>query len=368
MARLYERRAVRADGQRDLARFPATRSMPPTPPRPWRLLVLTSGGWSHASSRIRAAQVAPLLDPPFRVTWRPRVADGGSALGRAIAKRWNTLRRAAHIALGRADVVFAQRIALAPWQLRRLRARRIPLVYDVDDALHLDAPEATARMVTAAARVVVSTPALVPFCEAHGKTPAVIPTPVDTDRVTPAAAPPDVFTVGWMGSPWTSPYLDALARPLADLGRQREIRVLLVGAAPDALSGLPNVERVAWSFDAEPDVLRRMSVGVMPLPDDDWTRAKGGYKLLAYMAAGLPCVASPVGVNREIVEPGATGFWATTPAEWTEALLTLCDDADLWAAMGREGRARAERTYSRDVCAAALRDVLVGAVTEGVSS
>lgn len=325
--------------------------------------MLTSGGWSHASSRIRAAQYA--LDPPFRTTWRPRVPDGGGVLHRAVAKRWATLRRAAHVALGPFDVVLAQRIALAPWQLRRLRARRIPLVYDVDDALHLDAPEATARMVTAATRVVVSTPALVPFCETHGKTPVVIPTPVDTDRVTPAAAPPDVFTVGWMGSPWTSPYLAELAGPLAELARQRPIRVLLVGAAPDALAGLENVERVAWTFDAEPDVLRRMSVGVMPLPDDDWTRAKGGYKLLAYMAAGLPCVASPVGVNREIVEPGATGFWASTPDDWTSALLRLCDDADLRAAMGQEGRSRAERTYSRDVCAIALRDVLVEAVTSG---
>ncbi len=334
--------------------------------------MLTSGGWSHASSRIRAAQVAPLLDPPFRATWRPRVADGGGRVGRAVAKRWATLRRASAVAFGPVDVVLAQRIALAPWQLRRLRARRIPLVYDLDDALYLDAPAATARMVAAATRVVVSAPALVPFCAAHGRTPAarapaVIPTPVDTGRVTPAADPPDVFTVGWMGSPWTSPYLAALAGPLAELARHREVRILLVGAAPDALAGLENVQRVAWAFDGEPDALRRMSVGVMPLPDDEWTRAKGGYKLLAYMAAGLPCVASPVGVNREIVEPGATGLWATTPDEWAEALLALCDDAGLRAAMGREGRIRAERTYSRDVCAAALRDVLVEAVTAGVA-
>ena len=323
--------------------------------------MLTYGGWSHASSRIRAAQLVPLLDPPFTVRWLPRVPDGGGRLGRAVAKRTQALRRAS--ALKNADLVFAQRTFLSPAQLRSLR---VPLVYDFDDALYLDAPDATAAMVRAARRVVVSTPELATFCEAHGKTPVVIPSPVDTDRVTPRTEAPsgEPLTVGWLGSPWTAPYLETVAEALGAVARQRSVRLLLVGAGDVRVEGV-ETERVAWSVDAEPEALRRMSVGIMPLPDDPWTRAKGGYKLLAYMAAGLPCVASPVGVNRDIVEPGRTGFLAATPQEWTEALVRLADDADLRASMGKEGRALAVTRYSRTVCGAALRCVLEEALSEG---
>ncbi len=313
-----------------------------------RLLMLTYGGWNHASSRIRAAQVAEML--PFDVRWIPRVPDGGGPLRRALTKRVQAARRA-H-ALGRTDLVFAQRAFLTPAQLRRLRA---PLVYDFDDALYLDAPRETAAMVRAAARVVVSTPELLPFCAEHGADAVVIPSPVDTDRIQPRQGhPPGPLTIGWMGSPWTAPYLDAITEALEAVARQRDVRILLVGAAPETLAGVPNVERVPWAFETEPEMLRRMSVGIMPLPDDPWTRAKGGYKLLAYMAAGLPTVGSPVGINRDIIGDGQTGFHATTPAEWTAALLRLCDAADLRAAMGHAGRARAVERYSRSVCAAQL--------------
>lgn len=320
---------------------------------PRSLLMLTYGGWSHASSRIRAAEYAEAL--PFRVTWLPRVPDGGGVLRRAVAKRVQAVRRAR--ALGAADLVFAQRAFLTPSQLRRLRA---PLVYDFDDALYLDAPRETAAMVRAAARVVVSTPELLPFCAEHGVGAVVIPSPVDTDRIAPRQPDaPRPFTIGWTGSPWTAPYLDAAAEALHAVVRHRpETQILLVGATPEALAGVPNVERVPWSFEAEPELLARMSVGIMPLPDDAWTRAKGGYKLLAYMAAGLPAVGSPVGINRDIIADGETGFHATTPAEWTEALLRLADDSPRRAAMGQAGRARAVSTYSRAVCTAALARVL----------
>lgn len=318
--------------------------------------MLTYGGWSHASSRIRAAQYAPLL--PFDVRWIPRVPDGGGPLRRAAMKRVQSARRAA--ALGHTDLVFAQRAVLTPAQLRRLRA---PLVYDFDDALYLDAPRETAAMVRAAARVVVSTPELLPFCAEHGAEAVVIPSPVDTDRVVPRQEDaPGPLTIGWMGSPWTAPYLDAITEALQTIARQRDVRILLVGASEEALADVPNVERVPWSFETEPEMLRQMSVGIMPLPDDPWTRAKGGYKLLAYMAAGLPTVGSPVGINRDIIADGQTGFHATTTAEWTAALLRLCDAADLRASMGHAGRARAVSTYSRTVCAAALTRVLDAAL------
>jgi len=104
-----------------------------------------------------------------------------------------------------------------------------------------------------------------------------------------------------------------------------------------------------------------MDIGIMPLPDSPWARGKCGYKLIQYMACGLPVVASPVGVNRQIVEHGVNGFLAETDDEWREALATLVADPDLRRRMGAAGRKKVEADYSLQVygpkVAAMLRDV-----------
>jgi glycosyltransferase involved in cell wall biosynthesis len=93
-----------------------------------------------------------------------------------------------------------------------------------------------------------------------------------------------------------------------------------------------------------------MDIGIMPLPDDDFTRAKGGYKLYLYMAAGIPCVASPVGINRTIIRNGENGFLATTEEEWIGALRKLLLDPPLRIRMGHAGRNDAVTCYDRAVC------------------
>src|SRR6056297_1871598 len=92
-----------------------------------------------------------------------------------------------------------------------------------------------------------------------------------------------------------------------------------------------------------------MDIGVMPLPDTPWMRGKCGYKLIQYMACGLPVIASPVGVNAEIVEHGVNGFLVGTDEEWKSALTILLKDPDLRRRMGREGRKKVEREYSLQV-------------------
>jgi hypothetical protein len=101
----------------------------------------------------------------------------------------------------------------------------------------------------------------------------------------------------------------------------------------------------------------------MPLDDTEWERGKCGYKLLQYMAAGRPVVASPVGVNPEIVEPGVTGFLARTPEDWRSALGRLRDDPALRARMGEAGRRRVESAYSLDLAEPRLRALLESAST-----
>jgi glycosyltransferase involved in cell wall biosynthesis len=178
---------------------------------------------------------------------------------------------------------------------------------------------------------------------------AEIPTVVDLrcypERRADAVHDVGAIRLGWIGSPLTSAYLEWLRPVLGELASRIPFRIILVGASPAALAGLP-VERVAWSPATEAAHLARFDIGLMPLPDLPWERGKCGYKLIQYMASSLPVVASPVGANRDIVVPGETGFLAETPADWVSALTRLAQEPALRRRMGMAGRRRAEWHYS----------------------
>jgi hypothetical protein len=99
----------------------------------------------------------------------------------------------------------------------------------------------------------------------------------------------------------------------------------------------------------------------MPLPDEPFTRGKCGYKLIQYMAAGLPVVASPVGVNKTIVEQGKTGLLASSQEEWMQALVRLYHDVTMRNNMGRAGREKVEKEYNIQITAPRLLDILTKA-------
>ena len=106
------------------------------------------------------------------------------------------------------------------------------------------------------------------------------------------------------------------------------------------------LELLPWSEATEVGIIQRMNIGIMPLDDSPWARGKCGYKLIQYMACGLPVIASPVGVNSDIVEHGVTGFLVQTDAEWTSALETLLTNPELRKRMGAAGRQKVEQEYS----------------------
>lgn len=126
-----------------------------------------------------------------------------------------------------------------------------------------------------------------------------------------------------------------------------------------APSGFPvPVERVRWTEAGEAAALANGAIGVMPLTDDDWTRGKGGFKLLQYMAAWLPSVASPVGINREIIDDGVTGFLAASDSEWHSALSRLLSDPGLRARVGSAGRKRVSERFEHSRISARLVELL----------
>jgi glycosyltransferase involved in cell wall biosynthesis len=174
----------------------------------------------------------------------------------------------------------------------------------------------------------------------------ILPTVIDLDRYSPQpTADPgeNVPRIVWIGSPSTAQYLKLIHKPLLALGERCTFKLRMIGARLE-LPGV-DVEYLNWSEATEVSSIQSCQVGVMPLLDSPWERGKCGYKLIQYMACGLPVVASPVGVNSVIVREGVNGFLASADEEWAVALETLIRDAALRQRMGSAGRQRVEDEY-----------------------
>lgn len=180
----------------------------------------------------------------------------------------------------------------------------------------------------------------------------IIPTVIDLDQypTKPSEQNGDTFVIGWIGSPSTSHYIEELSDVLRQVADQRKIEVRLIGSGDVSLPGVPHEVR-EWSEETEVDDLRDINVGIMPLHDTPWTRGKCGFKLIQYMGTWKPVVASPVGVNSEIVQDGVHGYLADSKEEWVESLLDLCDNPNRRRMMGKHGRERIQNKYCFDVTA-----------------
>jgi len=212
---------------------------------------------------------------------------------------------------------------------------RAPVVYDFDDAIWIKTiseanrrfawlknVEKIPRIVRMAHTVVAGNDYLAAWARNHSHNVVVVPSCVDTDQFAPAAAAPSSspVTIGWSGSPSTIAHfrllLPVLERLKAVYGPRVRLRVM-----GDASFSHPPLELhgEAWSSSAEMRLLREIDIGVMPLPDDEWTRGKCGAKGLVSMSMGAATVMSPVGVNVQIVRHGENGYLAASDDEWFEA-------------------------------------------------
>lgn len=351
-----------------------------------RLLMLPRYGALGASSRVRMYQYLPALESAgVEVAVSPLFGDG---YVRALYENRHSLadisfgymrRVRTQLSTARYDVVWIEK-ELLPWfPAFAERMKGNPrVVVDYDDAvfhrydLHrsalvrgllgqrVDAVMRHADLVTAGNDYLAE--------RARGAgCPRVewLPTVVDLERYAPnpgrdAGAP---VVIGWIGSPATAHYLQPLASVIAQLEATHAVRAVAVGARPDQVAGTP-FEAVAWSEAEEASLVASFDIGIMPLQDSPWERGKCGYKLIQYMACGLPVVASPVGVNTRIVQHGENGFLAGSQDEWRLAIGRLVADVDMRNRMGRSGRRQVEGVYSLQAQAsrlvAMLQDVARG--------
>jgi glycosyltransferase involved in cell wall biosynthesis len=236
-----------------------------------------------------------------------------------------------------------------------------PLVFDFDDAIFLyRGGRVLGKILGLADQVICGNPFLAEHIERYRRTIHIIPTAVDTDRYRWAPLP-DTRTIGWSGTSGGFKFLYGIEGSLKRLlDERKDARLVIVSDAEPRFATL-NPDRysfVRWDRRTEPDILRTFSVGIMPLEDDLWSRGKCSYKMLLYMACGIPVVVSPVGMNADVLARGEAGLAARNADQWHEAIDTLLTDRILAGTMGRKGREIVEEHYSVAVIAPKLAAVL----------
>jgi glycosyltransferase involved in cell wall biosynthesis len=346
-----------------------------------RVLAETAYPLSAPSPRVRLAAFAPHLRPHgVELSVHTNLTE---AEYKAIASETGALRKAT--VLGRAAGRLLRRGSRGddPLLIHRLRfllpmpglepARRVD-AYDFDDALYLGSilesnrryrllkreAENWRAYVGRARLVIAGNDHLAGRAREHARRVEVVPSCVDpSQQPLREHGERDPATIGWIGSRSTVDQLHAVLPTIAALNEPRtKARLVLVGAGRLDFEA-DWLEQRMWALDSEAEELASFDIGIMPMPDTDWTRGKCGYKLLQYFSAGVPAVASPVGVNRRIVgEDGERGLLAATGEEWSKALEQLVADHSARAEMGANARRFVEREYSYERWAPELAAML----------
>ncbi|MCX6173169.1 MAG: glycosyltransferase family 4 protein [Ignavibacteriales bacterium] len=187
----------------------------------------------------------------------------------------------------------------------------------------------------------------------------ILPTVIDFDKyaVKTKSEIQELFTIGWVGSPLNSKYVKYIESELRDFCYKSNSIVHLIGTGIIELKDIPH-KIISWNESTELIEIRKFDVGIMPLMDNPWERGKCGFKLIQYMACGIPVIASPVGINQELVTDGVNGFLAKTEDDWLKYLKILKNNPDLRKQMGLNGRKLVEDKFTLQINAPILTQIL----------
>ena len=257
------------------------------------------------------------------------------------------------------DLVIIQKKLFSFWELHYLRRQSRRLLYDFDDAVmfkrgeNMDPANPSRRRsfgetVRLCDWVVAGNEYLQKQAALFSHSVSVLPTPVDTAAYVPQGNDhnPERVTIGWLGSKSTVHYLKPLVPVFFALrSKFPHVQIKIVSDSFPGMESLLGMQKV-WKETEEVQDLQSFDIGIMPLPDDPWTRGKCGFKLLQYQAVSLPVVCSAVGVNREIVSEGVNGYFADTPQEWLDRLMRMLSSQEMRIRMGKAGREKVEKEYS----------------------
>ncbi|MHB1126370.1 MAG: glycosyltransferase family 4 protein [Bacillota bacterium] len=324
--------------------------------QPIKVLFLLAGDIYRASCRYRVHQYLPYMkkiDP--MLVW--------SAL-----ENEDVIRKAET-----ADIVYIQKCFFSSPFLQALKAGGARLVYDFDDSVFLDSDYATAvnryswqfnyfkNMLRHCDLVLAGNTYLAGFADQYHSRVEIIPTTLDVKHYLKKEHHPDgQLIIGWIGHSSNLHYLELLKEPLVRMRTMMQNWVFrVVSDQPWNVRGLP-VEFCRWDLHYVKE-LHKMDIGVMPLYKyDEWAKGKCACKALQYMAAGIPAVVSPVGMNSDIIIERKSGYFANSPNEWSTKLIMLLNNGTLRAAVGESGREFVEKYFSAAQWAVKLEELLIG--------
>jgi glycosyltransferase involved in cell wall biosynthesis len=255
-----------------------------------------------------------------------------------------------------ADIVWLSRNMVKGYAFFE-RSLKHPRVLDVDDAIWLSRPFGRwvqPWIAQGMDAVIAGNQYLADYYTRYCKNVHIVPTAIDLKRYQKRSLPeaePEKFTIVWTGLSCNYKYVKLIEEVLGlFLKDHPRADLLLIANRPWKKMQLPKerVRYLQWSAEMEASSLQGASVGIMPLSDDPWTRGKCSFKMLQYMAVGLPVIASPVGMNRDVLGHGKVGFGPESANEWYDALKMLYNNRPLQQQMGNAGRKVVEETYNAD--------------------
>ena len=303
-----------------------------------KLLIVTNNP-SRASFRLR-------IEDHLDVLRGEGIACEVRALPRKAVERWRLFK-----ASGRYDAVLLHRKCLNAWDAA-VWARYCPtMIFDFDDAImhstvrpesewtsHFRLFRRTAQMMDV---MIAGNETLAGYARRYCRQVVVLPTGLDTAAYQIERVPknPREIRLVWIGSESTLKYLEELRPVLEQIGKSHPQVILRIIADQFFDLERMRVEKCPWSSATEAADLLACDIGLSPLPDNRFTRGKCGFKMLQYFAAGLPVIASPVGVNADFIRQSKAGLAASTPSQWAEAIEKMIEDIALYRQWGENGRA-----------------------------
>ena len=278
-------------------------------------------------------------------------------VARGFVRRLSAIRKAREFDL---VYVFREAALLGPAFFERLVGQTgVPMVFDFDDAIfvsyrspsngylsYLKFAGKTKSICRIAAHVMVGNPYLAEYARQVNNKVTVVPTTIDTTKYQPLPRrQSDIPVIGWTGSYSTVQHLNTLRGALQKLAKLHLYRLRVIGTPAYQIDGV-DVEAMIWKSGTELEDLSHIDIGVMPLPNDAWSKGKCGLKALQFMALGIPTICSPVGVNTDIIKDNQNGLLADSEDEWVEKMSQLIKSVEMRERLGEAGRQTVEERYS----------------------
>jgi glycosyltransferase involved in cell wall biosynthesis len=328
-----------------------------------RILFLTIGDEQIASSRTRVLQYLPYFNKSG-ITAKVIVRDPY-----ILFKTRNVFKRISQILHVQFNMlyfflaalfysfIFIQKVYLPKCMSTLFVFMGKQLVYDFDDAIYtsFDFKEIKSRKLSRlkhilkkAGLIIVENDMNKEFSEQFNKNVIIITGPIECSRYKPSIkSNNEKIVIGWIGSPNSSIYLSLVEKPLKKLSEKypAKFELLLIGAPAVDMPGV-DLYIQPWTIDTEIALLDKFDIGLMPLYNDPWCLGKGGYKILQYMAMGIPTIASPVGINCELIKNGENGYLAGNEDDWIKYLEELILNKERRKQLGALARQIAVREYS----------------------